>query len=474
MLTPKEALIGNKGQSLVEILVALAVFSLTITAATLVFFGGQNFVAEAQISREAIQKGHDGMEALRFIRDNKWATLTDGKHGLTFLASQSWELTASPDVDDGFTRTVNISTDSFNIKQVELTVTWQDPTVGSRSVAFSQTLAPPDQGIAGDWTNPCVLGTADGDAGAKGTDVFYANDKAYVSSSTSSVGKKDLFIFDVSNPRSIVLRGSLNVEQGWKSLTYANNYVYGIEEESPDFFVIDVTDPANPVQRAKLTLAGGVGRYVMVRGNYVYATTANNTSGAEFFVIDVSNPLSPSVASSKEFGTDINEVSVLLNTAYLATANDTKEIIAVDVSTPTAPVELGSYDAPGTADGRSVHAKTAKRLYLGRTTSSDHELFVLDASTPSAITLRGSTNVSASVYSLITTGVLSFLGTDDTNEEFQNFNVKNSTNPIKNGGLNFSNIGSGADYSDNIVYMSVRNVDILQLVTATFNGQCGE
>lgn len=479
MSTPKEELIGNSGlpvqagQSLVEILVALAIFSLVISAVTLVFFGGQNFVSKSLESRQGLQKAHDGMEALRFIRDTNWNMLTNGIHGMSFLDSGQWVLTGSPDVSDGFTRTVSISTDTDSIKHIQLTVTWPHPPEGTQTIRLDQTLAPQDQALSGDWTQPCILSAIDGSSGAKGSDVFYANQKAYVASSATAVGKEDLYIFDVSNPKIPALLGSLNVKNGWKSLTVAGNYVYGIEENSPDFYVIDVSNPAAPVQKAKLTLTGGSGRYVMARGNYVYATTANNASGPEFFVIDVSNPLVPVVVASKEFGADINEVNVLQNTAYLATSNDAKELIAIDVTTPTNPTEIGSYNAPGTADGHSVYAKSKTRVYLGRNQSSDKELLILDASNPAAINLRGSKDVSSDVYSLITAGTLSFLGTSDTNEEFQDFFIRDPANITKDGGFNLSNIGSGADYYNNIVYMSVRNVDILQLITSMQNGICG-
>ena len=470
MSTPKAKSIGS---SLVEILIALAVFSLIISASVLVFFGGQNFAVSSLEAREATQKAHDGVEALRFIRDTKWSTMTDGIHGLEFLASGQWQLTSSPDISDGFTRTVSISTDINTIKHIGLTVTWEHLPEGTRTISLKQTLAPPNQAIAGDWTQPCVVGKSDGTPGAKGADVYYSNGKAYVASSAVAVGKEDLFIFNVSNPKSPSLLGSLNVEEGWKSVTVAGDYAYGIEENSPDFFVVDVSNFAAPIKKAKLVLSGGSGRYVMVRGNYVYATTANNESGPEFFVIDVTNPLIPSVVATKEFGVDINEVSVLRSAAYLATSSDTKELIVVDVTTPNNPTEIGSYNAPGTTDARAVHAKSKTRVYLGRDVSAEKELLILDATAPSSIALRGSTDITSSVYSLITAGTLSFLGTDDTNEEFQNYYIRDPANIQKNGNLNFSNIGTGADYYNNIVYMSVRNVDILQLVTSTINGICG-
>ena len=89
------------------------------------------------------------------------------------------------------------------------------------------------------------------------------------------------------------------------------------------------------------------------------------------------------------------------------------------------------------------------------------------------MTSRGSTDISSKIHTVIATGILAFIGTGDVNEEFQAFAVRNPATMSKFGSLNFSNIGSGADYNNNIVYMSVRNNDLLQLVTSTINGTCG-
>lgn len=463
-------MIGSKGQSLVEILIAIAIFSLTVTATALMFFGGQSFVADSVSARKAVEKVHDGAEALRFIRDDNFSSMTDGIHGLTFV-SDKWQLTAAPDWTDDFKRTVSISADIDGMKHVDLLVQWRHPSEGTKSFDIAQMVAPPDQGLTGDWSNPCILSTADGGPGAKGTDVVYADHKAYVTSSATAVGKEDLFIFDVTDPLAPTLLGKLNIEQGLKSVAVKGTYAYVVEEESGDFFIVDVANPAAPVVRSKLVLNPGTkGRYVAVKDSYAYVTSANNTLGKEFFVIDVTNPTAPGVVASMEFSANVNEISILGTTAYLATSSNTKELILVNIANPLAPVEIGSYNVSGEQDGKSVHAKTVKRIYLGMATvgnENDHELFILDASDPSSIVLRGSTNITSSLHTIIATGTLAFIGTDDVNEEFQAYRVKNPATIEKHGELNLSNIGTGTAYNNNIVYMSVKNSDILQLITSS-------
>ena len=474
MLIKKHELIGIKaclparqGQSLVEILIALALFSMTISAVTLMFFSGQNFVADSIQARKAVEKVHDSAEALRFIRDDNFPSMTNGLHGLAF-ANDKWQLTTTPDWNDGFKRTVSISTDLDGIKHVDLTVQWHHPSEGTKSFDIAETVAPPNQGLTGNWTNPCLIGSADGETGSKGSDVAYLNHKAYVTSSESASGKKDLYIFDVSDPHHPSLVSSLDVEQGLKSIAVSGSYAYVVEEDSGDFFTINVGNASAPSVQAKLTLnVGTKGRSVAIHGHYAYVGSANNTTGKEFFVINVANPAAPSVVASLEFGVDINDISILHDTAYLATSSDTKELLLLDITNPSAPVEIGSYNAIGTADGKSVHAKTLKRIYLGRNSSSDNELLILDASNPSSIILRGSSNVSSSVFAVISAGTQAFPGTDDANAEFQNFDIQDPAAISHIADLNLSNIGTGTAYDNNIVYMSVKNNNILQLISSS-------
>lgn len=471
----------QSGRSLVEILVALVIFSLIITAVTLVFFGGQNFLGQSVEARKAIEYAHVGLEAVRIVRDNGWTNLTDGIHGLNFDGT-TWTLTGSPDVSNGYTRTVSISSDFDNVKHIRMTVQWDHQPEGTKTVEIYTTLSPLEQGISGDWTQPCILSTAAGSSGSsKGTDVVYANGKAYVTSNEASSGKPDFYIFDVSNTSAPALLSSLDVEQGLKSVSVVGNYAYVIEAESTDFFSIDISIPSAPVVKKKITIAGGAiqGRYVVARGNFAYVGTTTSVAN-DFYVVNISDPTNPVVAGSAglRIGGNVNEISLLQNYAYLATSHDSRELAIVDLSSvPIRSTLTKTYDAPGTADGLAVHAKTTKLVYLGRVESSSpgnsREFIILDTTTnpPSA---RGSSEVSDDVLSIMSVQTLSFLGANDTNEELQAFYIRDPTAPVKWGGLNVSNVITGADYHANVVFAAVNNGDILNLITSMKGGICDD
>lgn len=456
---------------MVEILIALALFSMTITAVTLVFFSGQNFITDSLQARKAVEKAHDGAEALRFIRDTNFTSMTNGLHGLSFT-NDAWQLTTTPDWSEDFKRTVSISTDLDGIKHADLIVQWHHPSEGTKSFNISETIAPPNQGLTGDWTQPRLIGSGDIGPGNQGTDIAYKGDRVYMTATAASAPKPDFFIFDVSNPAAPVLKSGLNIETGLAAVAVQGNYAYVVEDTSPDFFIIDISSDTNPIKIAKLTLQGDKGRSVFTNGNYVYVGT--NRSGAEeFFIIDVANPASPTVRSSTNVTGDVAAISALGNIAYLATADSSSEMILYDVSDPNNPVFLSSYDALGSSEkGKSIHAKTVNRIYLGRMLGGNHtnhhEFHVINATNTQLPILLGSKDVPSDINDLFTVSYLTFMATDDPNKEFQIMRINDYNNLTLHGLLNLSQVATGIAYNANVVYLSARSNDALKIITSTY------
>ncbi|OHA59542.1 MAG: hypothetical protein A2589_01620 [Candidatus Vogelbacteria bacterium RIFOXYD1_FULL_46_19] len=114
------------GQSLVELLVAMGVF--TIGATAILFL-----VLEADVSSwqgvertKAVWLAKEGLEVVRAIRDNDFNDLTDGVHGIS-LSDEQWQLAGGENVQDQFTRIITISTvpDQPGLKEVKSQVSWQ-------------------------------------------------------------------------------------------------------------------------------------------------------------------------------------------------------------------------------------------------------------------------------------------------------------------------------------------------------------
>jgi len=117
--------INNKtfGFSLIEVLLTVAIFSMFVVALIGVLSIGEESSSLGGKRIQAVFLAEEGLEAVRNIRDENFANLVDGPYGLVKAGNQ-WNFSALPDVNDIFTRTVNISTVDADTKLVISTVDW--------------------------------------------------------------------------------------------------------------------------------------------------------------------------------------------------------------------------------------------------------------------------------------------------------------------------------------------------------------
>jgi prepilin-type N-terminal cleavage/methylation domain-containing protein len=125
----------RRGFSLVEVMLAVSIFSLIAISFSSSFIYGIESVTSAGARTRASMIALEGIEATRSIRDNDFAGLSAGSHGIT-LSNGKWILSGSEDVIDGFTRTITISDIDSTRKNIVSEVIWQQgPRDGSVSLA---------------------------------------------------------------------------------------------------------------------------------------------------------------------------------------------------------------------------------------------------------------------------------------------------------------------------------------------------
>ena len=229
------------------------------------------------------------------------------------------------------------------------------------------------------------------------TGVAVVSNYAYVAD-----GDGGLHVIDVSTPSAPVEVGLLDTP-GWrtKDITVTGNYAYvtrhkwsaGFNSPQSNLTVLDITDPSAPVEVGSLNRTRvNPPLDVAVAGNYAYV--ADGYDGLR--VIDVTDPSTPvevgywdrNPTSSYLYTDDlVREVAVAGNYAYVALSNsiaDSSYVLVnnglhvIDISTPSAPVEVGSLKTPGRPSGVAVEGNYA---YLADGYAG---LRVIDVSTPSA------------------------------------------------------------------------------------------
>lgn len=99
-----------KGQSLLEIIVAVSVVILIAASTVSVVLGSFSSTRLAQEETDASLIAFEGMEAVQSIRNRGWINIVDGQYGLDASTGQ-WEFSGTSDVDPAgkYTRVITIS-----------------------------------------------------------------------------------------------------------------------------------------------------------------------------------------------------------------------------------------------------------------------------------------------------------------------------------------------------------------------------
>ena len=131
---------NNKGVSLVEVVLALAVVSVAVT----VFIGGILYGSDTVISRsfrlQARWYASECIHVARWIRTvDGLDALTAGNHGL-IVSGGRWVLSGTEDIQASFERTLFVTEVSEHEVEVACSVTWQSQ-FGDREVVLESRIA---------------------------------------------------------------------------------------------------------------------------------------------------------------------------------------------------------------------------------------------------------------------------------------------------------------------------------------------
>src|SRR5262245_44649723 len=163
-----------------------------------------------------------------------------------------------------------------------------------------------------------------------------------VSNNLAYVGEGAVFtIVDVSDPAHPLQRGAVALERNISALQLSGGLAYvadSVESAGLSYSaleIIDVTNPDNPAARGSFVVTGVIEGF-QVAGMLAYLATSGGLQ-----IVDVSDPAAPRLRG--QYGTPgaANEVQVAGSLAYIATANSGLQI--VDVSNPDSPVLRASY-----------------------------------------------------------------------------------------------------------------------------------
>lgn len=117
---------NEKGQSLVELIVAIGIFTAIATSMTYLVVDSFSTNRQGEELTRATALMNQGYEAAVSIRNQGWDSLTTGNHGIDDTGG-TWVFSGSSndDIDGKYDRVVNVTQIDENTKKVTTTLTWE-------------------------------------------------------------------------------------------------------------------------------------------------------------------------------------------------------------------------------------------------------------------------------------------------------------------------------------------------------------
>ncbi len=479
-----------KGFSLVEIVLALGIFSFLLSA--IAFFSidsikytknaqyrvsGGLYMQEVFNAFDYIKKENWGM-----IRDNtgtgpKHLELVDSMYGLVDGSKNESDISYAIFIESVF-RDINGNmvtsggTEDLHTRRIRLEIGWVDIFGVNRTqesyffindwnipVWVQTTRAEFDTGVFdlmissdigdgaihlaydtyayADWCNPNLTISAydlPGNGVAKG--ITAIPNKAFAGTGGNASGLSFIEIeIDDNRPPNL---NSTSTFDGYKTndVFGEQNFAYlATDTNSEEILILDIQ--ANPIQKVGFVdLPGSTdGESVFVLNNTGYAI-----AGSTFYTFDLTSKIgSRPILRSLALGSTAVELSVVENYAYVATTNG--NLMIINVTNPSNISITKTYSVGMTAILSSLYVNpTGTRAYVGtRASSAGPEIAIVniqDKNNPSVITRLEINGMSTTGLTAIQDRLIA-VGTGG--EEYQVFKLETESSPEKCGGLNIDN-----------------------------------
>lgn len=459
----------NRGQSVLELLIGMSIFVISLSASFQLFFGGQKISVDSANERLGTDYGEQAVTALHSIRARNFSELSNGSHGLVFQNNE-WMFSSSSESDaqDQFTRTVVIGDGANeNIKIATTTVTWAVSPVQTQTVTVVEQLTNWEEftnssckveSLTGDWANPRVIATgASLGSSNYATDVAIKWPYAYVSSISSTSGRADITVFDVSTPSAPSIVETLDVGSGGiNAIHIQGNYLYASSpNDSQELVIINITDPLSISKIGSYNLTGSTNAMGIIAVGGMVAVGRLQAASYEITFLNITNPAAPALISQVATGGDVYDFAVSNSRLYAVSKQSDEDVWIYNITDPLNPSYISYYDITGTTEDTAVffHEHNGTTLLVG---NSQSEIISIGATNTAAYYVRDRTSFSGWLRDITCVGGdLAFIASEDTSKEFITINLADPDNLSQYASLNLAAKATGVDFASNTVFMAI-------------------
>jgi type II secretory pathway pseudopilin PulG len=459
---------SQRGSLLVEVIIVTVIFGIIGTGllATL----ASSSISAKQGAEYVVASGYikEGIEAVRSLRDQDWALVTNGTHGLT-TTNGYYEFNGTSDTLDGgtYTRTITVE-DVYrngslsgdidvsgvlddNTKRVTVNLAWdvldgrpqnidavfyvtnwailgwtqtllsefnlgnRNSTVVTNSSGGEVVLNTTND----DWSGVAPLYEMDLAGGGDIVSMVVDENADRLYTLASSTGGNDVTLIDISDVTDV----TPTVIAGYEAnncfdIEVANGFLYLACNEVSTGAEVIILNGGTLVSVGTIDLPGSFNATaIAVSGNTLIIGQEEDAIIDEVHLYDITNPASPSALGSTDVGQSINDLGASTTHAFAVTDNDSQEVIAIQLSDYTV---VDTLDLSGGDNANGIDV-VGTNLYVVRDDGADSDFVLVDGSDPSGtgLSVTSSLEVSHNVndVDIAPSGTWAALATNDNNEE---------------------------------------------------------
>ncbi|HSX16946.1 MAG TPA: hypothetical protein VLH86_02490 [Patescibacteria group bacterium] len=482
----------QRGFSVVEALLAAAVFGFLVTGLIGAIVYGRASTADAGDHQRAALLAEEGIEATRNIGTASFANLVDN----TTTNVGDTTIEAGSDTNINSTSAFKVTTGATGgiVGSVSVYITTVDPTNKHVQVAIYADAAgapgvlldtsPIQIAAATSWNTFPMAGVtvtgstnywiglsmdgntsfADGSGGVTAYDLSAGYPASNPFSVSSTAVDKPSFYMTVSATYGLAQVGNQWAFSGTSDVSgiYTRQVSIATASTNRKTIISTVTWPTQSGRVSSVTLtsrldnwaaatklwsnaiaAGSAnatgttdGLRVATAGNYAYEIL--NTTTNNFVVVNISNPAAPTVVSTTTFSGTPTDIVVNGGFAYVTTTTNTTGLEIINISNPAAPTLTKAVSLTGAVSTNGVYV-SGGYAYLTRSLSGAvgaYELMVVNVAVPASAVVVGGYDAGIQMNQVYVSGNFAYVATASTTQEMVIVNVTVPANPTLTGTYN--------------------------------------
>lgn len=356
-----------------------------IGAVSFALFYGQEGALKSGDRVRGVALAEEALGAARAIRDQDFALLTAGRHGICIGATGLWEFCGTEtQTADGYTTHITLESLAEDRVRATAATVWDFGLSRSGSVLLSEEFT--DWRAVkpiGNWAITTLRGSYV-DAGLPLFNHIVLNGSfAFITSETGD-GGSGLYVFDVSDPDDPQRRAAgLSLGAAGYGLVADGDVLYvSTGDPGAEVKIFDISNPAllsGDDLIASINIPGDArARSLALFATTLFVGTTESGMEEEFYAYDVGNPLSADLLGTLEDTGSMQDMTLQDGYAYVASSMDAGELRVVDVFDPEdlALASSGGYNLTDVHDGLAV-ATVGEYVLLGRRSGEVIEELVL-------------------------------------------------------------------------------------------------